>query len=233
MISYQSTDGATLVAYLAWPSDASGDRSHPAVVVCHENRGLNDHIMDVARRYAKQGYVAIAPDLPSRFGVPTSQLSPDEVMAAYRQMDAAQNAWDFKAAGDWVRSHPAVDPSKSAATGFCFGGGVIWRLTEVDDQLTAAAPFYGSSPPLEAVPQIKAAVLGVYASDDRITDSRGPLEEALDAAGVRHQTNIYPGTNHAFHNDTGAAYNQEQAVAAYKDALNWFAQYLGLPAPTV
>jgi carboxymethylenebutenolidase len=234
MITFQASDGATVVAYLALPAGAGQDRSLPAIAVCHENRGLQPHNTDVTRRYAKQGYVAISPDLPSRFGTPSADLGPEALMSAVGRLDPAQNVRDFQAALALLRDHPAVNPAKTAATGFCFGGGVIWRLTTADEQLTAAAPFYGAAPPVEDAPRIKAAVLGIYASDDpNINGRRDPWLEALAAAGVRHQINEYPGTRHGFHNDTGQAYNPEAAAQAYTDVLNWFAQHLELPAPNL
>ena len=112
--------------------------------------------------------------------------------------------------------------------GFCFGGGITWRAaTEIAD-LDAAVPFYGPPPPLEAVPNIQAAVLGVYSDDpsDFANEGRDELEAALEAAGVTFQINVYPDTQHAFHNDTGARYNEEQALIAWQDTLAWLGQYL-------
>lgn len=146
-IWFTSDDGAQIQAYVAWPASGEMDRSLPGIAVCHENRGLNLHIQDVARRYARQGYVAIAPDLPSRLGTPTMDLSPDQVTAAFGQLNPRQNARDFAAALDFLKAHPAVDETKLAATGFCFGGGVIWELATIYPGLTAAAPFYGARRP--------------------------------------------------------------------------------------
>lgn len=229
-----SDDGAQLLVYLAWPVGAAMNNGLPGVAVCHENRGLNLHIQDVARRYAKQGYVAIAPDLPSRFGTPTSELSADDITAAFGRLNARQNPRDFVAALDVLKQHPAVDGSKLAATGFCFGGGVIWELTTLYPGLGAAAPFYGARPPADGVPNIKAAVLGVFGElDERINAGMETLGPDLNAAGVTYQFKIYRDSPHAFHNDTGASYRRDTAVEAYTDTLNWFAQHLGLPAPTM
>jgi len=231
---YRSTDGVMVKAYLAWPAAAGAmNMTLPGVAVCHENRGLTPHIRDVARRFASQGYVAIAPDLPSRTGTPTDELGSDEaIMAAFRTLTPAQNALDFAAALDFLRNHPAVDESKLAATGYCFGGGVIWRLATVYPDLTAAAPFYGSAPPLEDVPKIRAAMLGVFASsDERINAGIPDLSRALDAAGVKHRMAVYSGSDHGFHNDTGRVYNRDIAVQAWMDTVTWFAEHLSLPAP--
>jgi carboxymethylenebutenolidase len=113
-------------------------------------------------------------------------------------------------------------------TGFCFGGGIVWRSTEQIPELKAAAPYYGAFPPLDQVGSIKAAVLGVYSSDpnDFANNMRDQLDQALTAANVTHKFNVYPNTRHAFNNDTGTAYNEEASGAAWRDVLAWFKQYL-------
>jgi carboxymethylenebutenolidase len=234
-VSYRSTDGALIEAYVAWPAGAPLQQTAPGVAVCHENMGLNPHTEDVARRFAKQGYVAIAPDLVSRVGPPTREL-PDQstIMAAYQQLSADQNARDFQAALDYLKSHPAVDETKLAATGYCFGGGVVWRLTTIAPELRAAAPYYGSNPPIQDVANIQAAVFGVYGDlDERINAGIPELEPALQAAGVLYQLKIYPNSEHGFYADFKPQYNPVTAPEAWVDTLNWFAQNLGLPAPSV
>ena len=113
-------------------------------------------------------------------------------------------------------------------TGFCFGGGITWRTATKEPRLKAAIPYYGPPPPLGDVPDISAAVLGVYSDDpgDFANNGRDDLEAALKAANIRYEFKIYPGTQHAFNNDTGPRYNEEQANAAWKDSLAWFAKYL-------
>ncbi len=210
------------------------DGTLSGVAVCHQNRGLDPHTKDIGRRFAKQRYVAIAPDLPSRFGPTSDQLSSDEVTATFRVMDSAQNARDFAAALDYLKDHPAVDGSKLAATGYCFGGGVIWRLATIYPGLTAAAPYYGSNPPLEDAANIRAAMLGVYGElDTRITSGRLDLEPILQAAGVTYRFKVYPNSQHAFFADFANSYNPETATEAWMDTLNWFAEYLRLPTPVV
>jgi carboxymethylenebutenolidase len=234
-ISYRSTDGVELRAYLAWPTDAAMNASRPGVTVCHQNRGLQPQIQDVARRYAKQGYVAIAPDLPSRTGTATDDY-PDleSLMAAYRQLTPEQNALDFAASLDYLRAHPAVDENKLAGTGFCFGGGVIWRLATIYPALTAAAPYYGSNPPLDAVPDIKAAMFGVYPStDDRLNAGLSAITEAMHQAGTRFKITVYPNSDHGFYDDTGNVYNPQTAPQSFRDTLRWFAEHLRLPEPTI
>lgn len=112
-------------------------------------------------------------------------------------------------------------------TGYCFGGGITWRMATTLPGLKAAVPFYGPAPDLDQVPDIKAAVLGVYAEqDERINAGKDALEQALIEAGITHQMNVYPGVNHAFHNDTGGRYVEEQATQAWQDTLAWFEEHL-------
>jgi carboxymethylenebutenolidase len=112
--------------------------------------------------------------------------------------------------------------------GFCFGGSITWRSVEAIPALKAGVPFYGGVPPLDQVPNIKAAVFGVYSSDpnDFANNNRDALDAALNQAGITHQINVYPGTRHDFYNDTGQAYNEEQALAAWNDAVNWMQLYV-------
>jgi carboxymethylenebutenolidase len=229
---YVSTDGVELQAYVARPAEYA-PRTLPGVTICHANRGTTAHIQDVARRYARQGYVAIAPDLPSRSGMRSEEFpDPTSLMAAYRQLRPEQNPLDLAASLDVLRGHPAVDESKLAATGYCVGGGVIWRLATIYPQLTAAAPFYGSNPPTDDIPDIRAAVFGVYgANDERVNAGISAMTTALYRAGVRFKITVYPSSDHAFFDDGGNSYNPQTAAQAYVDTLNWFAEHLGLPAP--
>ena|SRR6478609_4797795 len=121
-----------------------------------------------------------------------------------------------------------VDPDKIGMQGFCFGGGVTWRAVEQIPELQGAAPYYGPPPPLGEVGAIKAAVLGVYSSDpsDFANEGRDELAAALTDAGVIFEINVYPGTQHAFNNDTGSHYNETQATAAWNDTLAWFEKHV-------
>ncbi|MFZ4657949.1 MAG: dienelactone hydrolase family protein [Caldilineaceae bacterium] len=212
-----------IMGYLARPV---AEGVYPAIMVCHENRGLNPHIRDVARRFAKNGYVAIALDLLSREGG-TAAHDRDAVPALLTDAGADRHVGDFLAAAEYLQTLDYVDGERLGMIGFCFGGGITWRVATALPTLKAAAPFYGPAPELDQVPNIKAAVLGVYAEqDERINGGIEPLQAALEAAGTTHQINIYPGVNHAFHNDTGQRYNEEQATQAWNDALAWFAQYV-------
>ncbi len=215
--------GDEIMGYLAMPAAAG---VYPAILVCHENRGLNAHIEDVARRLAKNGYVALAVDLLSREGG-TAANDRDAVPALLTDAGADRHVADFLAAADYLKTLDSVDGERMGMIGFCFGGGITWRVATALPDLDAAVPFYGPAPDLAAVPDIQAAVLGVYAElDERIGAGIPDLQAALDAAGTTYQINIYPGVNHAFHNDTGDRYVEEQATQAWQDALAWFAEYV-------
>jgi carboxymethylenebutenolidase len=234
MISYPSDDGAQISAYLAWPARGTMNRSLPGVAISHANQGLRPHFMDVARRFAVQGYVAIAPDQISRVGVSSLKASADERRAGYASLDPAQTARDMLAALEVLKEHAGVDPSKLAATGYCAGGSITWRLATIAPDLVAAAPFYGNNPPLNQVSNIRAAVFGVYGElDDRVNAGIPAIEAALQAAGAKYAITVYPDSRHAFHDDTGRAYNPDTAQMAWVDTLNWFAENLWLEAPRV
>jgi carboxymethylenebutenolidase len=179
----------------------------------------------MARRFAKEGYVAIAPDLVSREGG-TATLDRDEVPGLLTGAGIERHVADFTAAYEYLQAQETVETDRIGMNGFCFGGGVTWQ-TVTQLPLRAAAPFYGPAPDLADVPNITAAVLGVYAEqDERINAGIADLEAALEAAGVTHQINIYPGVAHAFNNDTGERYNEEQALQAWEDMLAWFEQHI-------
>ena len=215
--------GTEISGYLARPETGGAG---PAVLVCHENRGLTPHIEDVARRFAKAGYAALALDLLSREGG-TASLDPDAIPGALTQAGAQRHVADFSAGFDYLQSQDFVERGRIAMTGFCFGGGITWQAaTELPD-LKATSAFYGPAPDLARVPTIKPAVFGVYAElDQRITGAMPALRDALGATDVRHQLTVYPGVDHAFHNDTGDRYNEAQATAAWNDTLAWFGKYV-------
>ncbi|MBT2512671.1 dienelactone hydrolase family protein [Arthrobacter sp. ISL-30] len=215
--------GTDISAYLARPE--AGNKG-PAVLVCHENRGLTPHIQDVARRFAKAGYAALAVDLLSREGG-TAGMDPDAVPGALTQAGAPRHVSDFSAGFDYLKTRDFVDPERIAMNGYCFGGGITWQAATELTGLKAVAPFYGPSPDLDKVPNIKAAVFGVYAElDQRITGSMPALRDSLNVAGIINQMKVYPGVDHAFHNDTGQRYVEAQATAAWEDTLAWFGQHV-------
>lgn len=215
--------GTDIGAYLA---RQEGDEAGPSVLICHENRGLTPHIQDVARRFAKVGYAALALDLLSREGG-TAGLDRDAVPGALTQAGAQRHVADFSAGFDYLKSRSFVDSGRIAMTGYCFGGGITWQAATELAGLKATSAFYGPAPDLEKVPAIKAAVFGVYAElDNRITGPLPALRDALAATDVRHELKVYPGVDHAFHNDTGERYNETQATAAWNDTLAWFGKYV-------
>ena len=218
-----SSQGEQITAYLVRPAQ---EGTFPAVLVCHENRGLTAHIRDVARRFAKAGYVALAIDLLSREGG-SENLDPDQIPGLLSNAGSQRHVADFSAGFSFLQSLVFVEGERIGMTGYCFGGGVTWDVATALPDLRAAVPFYGRAPDLAQVPNIQAAVLGVYAErDSRINASIDGLREALEDAGVTHQFNIYPGVDHAFHNDTGSRYVEEQATQAWQDTLAWFETYL-------
>jgi len=236
-VAFPGGDGMTVTAYQAMPASAMGTPdaaspaavgSFPLILICHENRGLTDHIRDVARRFAVNGYLASALDLLSREGGTAGVADPSEIPAILTDGDPARHVADFQAALTHYESVPEADTSRAGMNGYCFGGGITWQTATVMPELRAAVPFYGPPPPLDTVPNIQAAVLGVYSDDpdDFANEGLEDLEAALEEAGVTFQINIYPNSGHAFHNDTGARYSEKAALAAWEDTLNWFGQHL-------
>jgi carboxymethylenebutenolidase len=197
-----------------------------AMLVIHENRGLNDHIRSVASRLAGDGYSALAIDLLSEEGG-SDALAQGEVQAALSAASPERLVGDMKAGlTELERRAPGA---KLGIVGFCFGGGMVWTLLDAGEpRLAAAIPFYGPAPSSPDFTGDKAAVLAIYAElDDRVNASRPAAEAALAAAGLEHQIKVYPGVDHAFFNDTGPRYNAEQASAAYADVLAWLGHHLG------
>jgi carboxymethylenebutenolidase len=200
----------------------------PAVIVIHENRGLNPHIEDVARRLAAEGYLAFAPDLLSvAGGTPASE-------DAARELHTKTNKDDMLAAAlaavPFIRTH-AESTGKVGAVGFCYGGGVVNRLATGSPDLAAAVPYYGVQPAADLVPAIRAPLLLQYAETDaNINKGIAAYEAALKANNKKYTLYTYPGTQHAFNNDTGAArYNKAAADLAWSRTLAFFAENLGAP----
>ena len=196
-----------------------------AMLVVHENRGLNDHTRSVAARLAADGYSALAIDLLSEEGG-SDALAQGDVQAALSRASDERLVGDMKAGLDELERR--APGAKLGAIGFCFGGGMVWALLDAGDpRLAAAIPFYGPAPAQPDFSGNTAAVLGVYAEQDaRVNASRETAEAALTTAGLEHEIKTYPGVDHAFFNDTGARYNAEQAAAAYADVLAWLGRYL-------
>ncbi len=215
-------NGATMRGYLVQPSSPG---PHPAVLVVHENRGLNPYIEDVARRAAVAGFLALAPDgLAPLGGYPGNDDDGRDLQA---KLDPAKLRTDMLNGARWLKTH-AGSTGKLGATGFCWGGGTVnWLATALGADLQAAAPFYGAAPATDAVPNIKAALLIHYAENDpRIRGMWPAYEKALKAAGVRYEEYVYPGTQHGFHNDSTPRYQPEAAKLAWERTIAHFRKYL-------
>ncbi|HYP89800.1 MAG TPA: dienelactone hydrolase family protein, partial [Polyangiaceae bacterium] len=193
--------------YLVRPAKAGGKL--PAVLVVHENRGLNPHIEDIARRIAIEGFLAFAPDaLFTLGGYPGDE---DQARELFQKLDKPKTVEDFGASAQFLKAHPDAS-GKLGVVGFCYGGGIAHQLATRLPDLAAAVPFYGSSPAPELAAQVKAALLvHLAATDERINASFPAYEAALRAAGVEFESYIYPGTQHGFHNDTTPRYDEAAA----------------------
>lgn len=220
-----AVSGGDMAAYVAKPADA--DRPLPAVVVIHENRGLNPHIRDVARRVALAGYVAVAPDFLSPGG-PGTPSNEDEARALFGTLDPGmtlRNALDVVA---YARSgRPDVD-GRVGAVGFCWGGGLVNQIAVSAPQIDASVSFYGRQPAAESVAGIASPLLLHYAGlDQRINAGIDDFVAALDAAGATYEMFVYPDVNHAFHNDTSASrYDEAAATLAWQRTLAFFETHL-------
>jgi carboxymethylenebutenolidase len=208
--------------YLARPANTD---KLPAVLVIHENRGLNPYIEDVARRLAVANFIAFAPDgLTSVGGYPGDD---EKAAALFRQVDAAKMREDFFAAAMWLKSR-ADSANRLGAVGFCFGGTIVNQLAvRMGPELAAAVPFYGGQPRAEDAAKIKAPINAQYGElDTRITPGWPAFDAALTQAHVPHEGHIYKGANHGFHNDTTPRYDEAAAKEAWGHTLDWFDKYL-------
>ena len=208
--------------YLARPANPAGPL--PLVLVVHENRGLNPHIEDITRRLALAGYLAFAPD--ALFPIGGYPGDEDSARAAFATLDQARTREDMLAAADWLQAHREGN-GRMGAIGFCYGGAIVNFLATRRPDLKAAAPFYGSAPPTEDVPAIRAELLVVLAADDARVNAGWPAyEAALKAAGTRYALLQPPGTLHGFNNDTTPRYDEAAAGQAWAAALALFARTL-------
>ncbi len=218
-VTYPSPDGHGEVrGYLVRPAKAEG--KVPAVVVVHENRGLNPYIEDVARRVAKAGFVALAPDgLTSLGGYPGNDDAGRELQS---KVDPVKLMNDFFAAIDWMKTHEA-STGRVGITGFCYGGGVANAAAVAFPDLGGAVPFYGRQPEAGDVAKIKAPLLIHYAAlDERVNAGWPDYEAALKAAGTRYEAYIYEGVNHGFHNDSTPRYDEAAADLAWGRTIAFF-----------
>ena len=222
-VTVQSPQGnGSIRGYFARPANAAG--KFPAVLVVHENRGLNPYIEDVARRLATENFIAYAPDgLTSLGGYPGDE---DRAREMFPKVDRVKMTEDFVASVGWLKAHPNSTGSVGVV-GFCFGGAIANTLAARLPDLKAAVPFYGGPPPLTEVPKIKAAVLVHHGEADQKLAATWPdYDKALTAAGVPHEGYIYPGAQHGFHNDTTPRYDEANAKLAWSRTLAWFNKYL-------
>ncbi len=199
----------------------------PGVIVIHENRGLLEHFKDVCRRLAKLGYAALAVDLASAEGGTAKYSDLAEVTAILGRTRPDQLVAMLNAGVAYLQGQSAVRKDRIGAVGFCFGGGMTWRLATRNSAIRAAVPFYGPNPPLEDVPQIKAAILAIYGElDSRIDAGIPAIREAMRKTGLPFEVVIYPGADHAFFNDTGQRYHAPSALDAWRRTVAWFDRYL-------
>jgi carboxymethylenebutenolidase len=222
-ITYDSPNGnGTVNAYLVRPAGAATPL--PAVLVIHENRGLNPYIEDVTRRLGKAGFIAMAPDgLTSVGGYPGSD---DQGRELQQQVDPQKLMNDFFAGFEYLNTRD--DTTEVGAVGFCYGGGVVNAIAVAYPELGAGVPFYGRQPDPATVAEIEAPLLIIYAElDERINAGWPAYKEALDAAEVDYRMEMFPGVNHGFHNDTTPRYDEAAARRAEEMTIAFFREHLG------
>jgi carboxymethylenebutenolidase len=209
--------------YFVTPRGDGGKK--PVVLVIHENRGLNPHIEDIARRLALDNFVAFAPD--ALFPIGGYPGDEDKARAAFQQLDQAKTRQDFIAAAGFLKARPE-STGKLGAVGFCYGGGMVnFLATQLGTDLSAGVAFYGSAPNLDDVPKIKAPLIIQSAeTDERINAGWPAYEEALKAAKVTYERHLYPGTQHGFNNNTTPRYDEAAAKLAWSRTVAWFNKYL-------
>jgi carboxymethylenebutenolidase len=220
-ITFAGPGGRELQA--AW---AAADDPRGGVLVIHENRGLTDHIRSVAGRLAHDGYSALAIDLLSEEGGTAALGGDAEAMAALSKAPPERFVADMRAGVGEL--HRRLKRKRLAAVGFCFGGGMVWRLlASGEPRLAAAVPFYGPLPDAADFSGSRAAVLAIYAElDTRVNASRDAADAALQSADLEHEIVTFEGVDHAFFNDTGPRYDEKAARKAYRRVLGWFAHHL-------
>ncbi|NIM97962.1 MAG: dienelactone hydrolase family protein [candidate division Zixibacteria bacterium] len=219
-IKYPGETGDVL-AHFARPK---GDAKLPSVIVIHENRGLNPHTEDVARRVALEGFIAIAPDALSPLGGTPEDVS--EARSMMRKLDSQATVKNYVAAVKYLKTHPQ-STGKVGCMGFCWGGGMTNQVAVNSPDLVAAVPFYGRQPAPKDVPKIKASMLLQYAGlDERINAGIEAFEAALKQASVEYKLYMYEGAGHAFFNDTGSRYHKEAAKLAWERTIAFFKEKL-------
>ncbi|WP_066838806.1 dienelactone hydrolase family protein [Rufibacter ruber] len=221
-ITYPGADGVTMKAFQVRPE---GKKKLGAVLVIHENRGLNPHIKDVAMRVAQAGYWVVAPDALSPFG--GTPANEDEARALFSKLDTRQNLQNFLKGLEYLKTNQYGN-GKTACVGFCWGGALAGQLAVHDPGLEAAVAYYGRPPEAADVPRIKAELLLHYGGlDERVNAGIPAFETALKAAGTKYQLFVYEGANHAFNNNTSPArYHEAAAQLAWERTLELFSRKL-------
>lgn len=221
-VEYPSPQGnGKMRGYLVRPKNAG---KLPSILVVHENRGLNPHIEDVARRIALENYMAFAPD--ALFPVGGYPGDEDKARELFRTLDQTKTREDFVAAANYLRTRPDSN-GRLGAVGFCYGGGIVNMLATRVPELLAGVPFYGGPAPIEDVPKIKAALMLQFAENDERVNAAWPeYKAALDKAGVRYEAHVYPGTQHGFNNDTTPRYDEKAAALAWQRTLEFFDKHV-------
>ncbi|MCX6254043.1 MAG: dienelactone hydrolase family protein [Bacteroidia bacterium] len=209
--------------FLAWPK---AGKKFPAVIIIHENRGLQPHIQNVTRRMAKEGFLALAPDALSPLGG-TPDNDPDKAASMIRELNSEQTTKNFVAAVKYLKTHP-LSTGKVGCTGFCWGGGITNQVAVNSPDLDAAVPYYGMQPAAEQVMLIKAPIMAHYAGDDaRINQGIQAFEEALKKEKKEYQMFIYEGAGHGFNNDSNPErYNEKAAKLAWSRTIGFFKEKL-------
>lgn len=222
-VTYPDRDGEELTGYMAWPGSAV-ETPVPGLIVLQEWWGLNEHIKDVTRRFAAQGYVALAPDLYHG----TVATEPDEARKLVMALDMPKAVAEIGQAIDFLLAQASVRGEKVGIVGFCMGGRLVLSSAATLDTIAAAVPYYGSPLTAEESATVKAAVQGHYGSADGGIPVSGveAMGAAMEAAGIESEFYIYDGAPHAFFNDTAASYRPEAAQQAWERTLAWFEKYL-------
>jgi carboxymethylenebutenolidase len=221
MVQYAAADGETLMGYLARPAEGG---PYPAVVVIQEWWGLDDHIKDLARRFAGEGFVALAPDL--YHGAVTTE--PDEARKLVMELDMAKAVQEIRQGIDFLQAQGYVAGPKVGVVGFCMGGGLVLQTALVEEDMGAGVVFYGRPLEPEQAAQVKAPILGLFGAEDQgiPVDAVQAMHTAFDEAGITNEMHVYEGAPHAFLNDTRASYNEAAAADAWPRTLAWFRAYL-------
>jgi len=221
IVEYPDTDGETLMGYLAYPTGGTG----PAVVVIQEWWGLNEHIKDVTRRFAREGFVALAPDL--YHGQATTE--PDEARKLAMELSTPEAVKEIQQAIAFLQQQDYVSGQQAGIVGYCMGGGLVLQTALAEDDLAAGVVYYGSPLDPEQARQVKAPILTFLGTEDRIpVDAVEAMHQAFTDAGIENEFEIYQDAQHAFFNDTRASsYNEEAAADAWPRTLDWFRTHLG------